>query len=96
MKAQALLQLSQVGLQFDESKSSNPFSYYTSVVSTSFLKILTTEKKSQTIRDDLLIMHNQMPSHTRQLTDSIQQRQDMDNQSLMQASQAGPTGAASP
>lgn len=75
MKAQALLQLSQVGLQFDESKSLNPFSYYTSVVSTSFLKILTTEKKSQTIRDDLLIMHNHMPSSTRQTEDSIKQQQ---------------------
>lgn len=74
MKAQALMQLSQVGLQFDESKSNNPFSYYTSCVSTSFLKILTTEKKSQTIRDDLLIMHDQMPSHTRQTEDAITQR----------------------
>lgn len=74
MKAQALLQLSQVGLQFDESKSLNPFSYYTSVVSTSFLKILTTEKKSQSIRDDLLIMHNHMPSNTRQTEDAMKQQ----------------------
>ncbi len=78
MKAQALLQLSQVGLQFDESKSLNPFSYYTSVVSTSFLKILTTEKKSQSIRDDLLIMNNHMPSHTRQTSDALVQRQQLE------------------
>jgi hypothetical protein len=94
MKAQALLQLSQVGLQFDESKSLNPFSYYTSVVSTSFLKILTTEKKSQSIRDDLLIMHNHMPSHTRQTEDAIKQQQlegptETDAASLL----ALPTGA---
>ena len=29
MRGQALLQLSQIGLQFDESKSQNPFAYYT-------------------------------------------------------------------
>lgn len=74
MRAQALVQLSQVGLQFDESKGNNPFSYYTTCVSTSFLKILTAEKKSQNIRDDLLIMNNQMPSHTRQTEDQIKQR----------------------
>lgn len=73
MRAQALVQLSQVGLQFDESKSSNPFAYYTQVVATSFLKILTNEKKSQTIRDDLLIMHGATPSHTRQVEDQMAQ-----------------------
>lgn len=74
MRAQALMQLSQVGLQFDESKSSNPFSYYTQVVATSFLKILSTEKKNQSIRDDLLIMNDSSPSHTRQVEDQLQQR----------------------
>jgi hypothetical protein len=75
MRAQALVQLSQVGLQFDESKSSNPFAYYTQCVSTSFLKILTNEKKSQSIRDDLLIMHGATPSHTRQVEDQMAQQQ---------------------
>lgn len=74
MRAQALVQLSQVGLQFDESKSSNPFAYYTQCVSTSFLKILTNEKKSQSIRDDLLIMHGATPSHTRQVEDQMAQQ----------------------
>ena len=32
MKGQAILQLSQIGLQFDESKSDNPFAYYTAAV----------------------------------------------------------------
>lgn len=93
MKAQALMQLSQVGLQFDESKSSNPFSYYTQCVSTSFLKILTTEKKSQTIRDDLLIMHDQMPSHTRQTEDAIVQRQEVVGPTDVNAVITMPTGA---
>lgn len=94
MKAQALVQLSQVGLQFDESKSLNPFSYYTSCVSTSFLKILTTEKKSQSIRDDLLIMHNHMPSNTRQTEDAMQQRAEVQGptDALSDLSQL-PTGA---
>ncbi len=93
MKAQALMQLSQVGLQFDESKSSNPFSYYTQCVSTSFLKILTTEKKSQTIRDDLLIMHDQLPSHTRQTEDAIVQRQEVVGPTDVNAVITMPTGA---
>ncbi len=68
MRGQALLQLSQMGLQFDESKSEqpNPFAYYTSVVNNSFTRILNLEKRSQNIRDDLLIMHGAMPSYTRQ------------------------------
>ena len=74
MKAQALVQLSQVGLQFDESKSSNPFAYLTSCVHTSFLKILNLEKRSQSIRDDLLIMHGATPSMTRQVEDQMAQR----------------------
>ena len=32
MRSQALLQLSQIGLQFDESKSQNPFAYYTAEI----------------------------------------------------------------
>lgn len=79
MKAQALVQLAQVGLQFDEAKSSNPFAYYTTVSSTSFLKILQLEKRSQHIRDDLLIMHGATPSHTRQTEDQLAQQLGFDN-----------------
>lgn len=75
MKAQAVVQLAQVGLQFDESRSLNPFSWATQVVYTSFLKVLNTEKKNQSIRDDLLIMSGNNPSHTRQVEDQIQQQQ---------------------
>ena len=35
MKGQAILQLTQIGLQFDESKSNNPFAYYTCLLYTS-------------------------------------------------------------
>lgn len=68
MRSQALLQLSQMGLQFDESKSEqpNPFAYFTAAVNNSFTRILNLEKRSQNIRDDLLIMNGAMPSYTRQ------------------------------
>ena len=66
MKGQAILQLSQIGLQFDESKSENPFAYYTAAVTNSFTRILNLEKKSQNIRDDLLEVAGLTPSLTRQ------------------------------
>jgi len=66
MKGQAILQLSQIGLQFDESKSENPFAYYTAAVTNSFTRILNIEKKSQNIRDDLLEEAGLTPSLTRQ------------------------------
>lgn len=65
MKSQAILQLVQVGLQFDESKSDNPFGYFTSVIANSFLKIMNVEKKNQNIRDDILEIHGMDPSYTR-------------------------------
>jgi hypothetical protein len=66
MQSQALMQLSQIGLQFDESKSENPFAYYTAAITNSFTRILNIEKKNQSIRDDLLEQNNMMPSFTRQ------------------------------
>jgi|TARA_B100000035_G_scaffold315359_1_gene335479 hypothetical protein len=66
MKGQAILQLSQIGLQFDESKSNNPFAYYTAAVTNSFVRVINLEKRNQNIRDDILEMNNLNPSHTRQ------------------------------
>jgi hypothetical protein len=76
MKCQALLQLSQVGLQFDESRSDtpNPFAYYTQTITNSFMRILNIEKKNQNIRDDILIMNGANPSYTRQTEESIKQQ----------------------
>jgi len=67
MRSQALLQLSQIGLQFDESKSENPFAYYTAAITNSFTRILNVEKKHQSLRDDILQAHGQTPSFTRQM-----------------------------
>lgn len=66
MRGQALLQLSQIGLQFDESKSQNPFAYYTAAITNSFTRVLNIEKKNQNIRDDILEMNGLNPSWTRQ------------------------------
>ncbi len=72
MRGQALLQLSQIGLQFDESKSSNPFAYYTAAITNSFTRVLNIEKKMQNIRDDILEMNGLNPSWTRQYSNSAQ------------------------
>jgi hypothetical protein len=76
MKSQALLQLSQVGLKFDESRSEtpNPFAYYTQTITNSFMRILNVEKKNQNIRDDILIMHGVNPSYTRQTENALKQQ----------------------
>jgi hypothetical protein len=66
MRSQALLQLSQIGLQFDEFKSQNPFAYYTAAITNSFTRVLNIEKRNQNIRDDILEMNNYSPSYTRQ------------------------------
>ena len=66
MRGQALLQLSQIGLQFDESKSQNPFAYYTAAITNSFTRVLNIEKRNQNLRDDILEMNGLTPSYTRQ------------------------------
>ena len=76
MKSQALLQLAQVGLQFDESKSQNPFAYYTATITNSFTRILNTEKKNQNIRDDMLEMNGYNSSHSRQLDAHMKWKED--------------------
>jgi hypothetical protein len=76
MKGQALLQLSQIGLQFNEARGSNPFAYYTETMNNSFTRILNMEKKHQNIRDDLLIAAGSAPSMTRQLANEDDMRRD--------------------
>jgi hypothetical protein len=75
MRGQALLQLAQIGLQFNEDKSDNPFAYYTTVVNNSFTRVLNIEKKNQGIRDDLLENAGQAPSWTRQLAHEMKSQE---------------------
>ena len=65
MRAQAILQLTQIGLQFNEAKSNNPFAYFTAAVTNSFVRIINIEKKNQNIRDDILEMNGMNPSYSR-------------------------------
>lgn len=69
MKGDALRQLSQVGLQFDESRSKtpNPFAFYTTIVNNAFKRILNGERRMRDIRDDLIEFNGELPSFTRQL-----------------------------
>lgn len=67
MKLQALLQLTNMGLLFNESKSDNPFSYYTATVTNSFKSVLNLEKKQQLIRDDLRLEQGLDPSFSRMI-----------------------------
>ena len=72
MKNSALLQLSQVGLLFDEGRSANPnpFAFYTTVVTNVFKRVLNNEKKVRDTRDDLIEMAGHSPSYSRQSEDA--------------------------
>ena len=60
-----LLQLTQIGLQFDESKSENPFAYYTAAITNSFTRLLNFEKKNlYPERDDILESADLILLHT--------------------------------
>jgi hypothetical protein len=68
MRNSAILQLTYVGLRFNEAKSANPFAYYTAAITNSFCRVLNTEKRNQNIRDDILEINGLNPSWTRQGT----------------------------
>ena len=68
MKNTAILQLTYVGLRFNEAKSANPFAYYTAAVNNSFCRVLNSEKRNQNIRDDILEMNGLSPSWSRQFS----------------------------
>ncbi len=76
MRNHALMHLSQVGLQFDESRSDNPFAFYTQIIKHCFTRILNLERRNQNIRDDLLIMAGVNPSYTRQVDNEMDQREE--------------------
>lgn len=78
MQSAALLQLSEVGLKFNEARSDNPFAYYTATITNSFTRVLNLEKRSQNIRDDILQDGGYMPSFNRQLDDEAAQQRARD------------------
>lgn len=70
MRNSAILQLTYVGLRFNEAKSANPFAYYTAAITNSFCRVLNTEKRNQNIRDDILEINGLNPSWSRQYSSS--------------------------
>jgi len=70
MRNSAILQLTYVGLRFNEAKSANPFAYYTAAITNSFCRVLNTEKRNQNIRDDILEINGLNPSWSRQSSSS--------------------------
>lgn len=74
MRSLALVQLSQIGLQFDEAKSDNPFAFYTTVIKNCFTRIVNLERRNQNIRDDLMIFSGAMPSYTRQIEHEMERK----------------------
>lgn len=79
MKQNALLNLSMVGLKFDESKSSNPFTYYTTIIYHSFIGLLTDEKKISKTRDELMQMNGYDPSFSKQVDHQVAERKRIEN-----------------
>ena len=70
MRNSAILQLTYVGLRFNEAKSANPFAYYTAAITNSFCRVLNSEKRNQNIRDDILEINGLNPSWSRQASSS--------------------------
>jgi len=68
MKADAVASLCQIALKFDETKSINPFGYYTQCITRSFVNYINNEKKQSRIKDDLIefSVGDMEPSWTRQ------------------------------
>lgn len=74
MKSQALLQLSFAGLKFDESRSDNPFAFFTQIIKNCFRGTIIDEKKKQDLRDELLMAAGSAPSHTKQIEHEMAMR----------------------
>lgn len=79
MQGQALLQLSNFGLKFNEAKSQNPFAYYTTVITNSFTRVLNSEKKGQSVKETIMMDNGLMPTFNQQASAEIQREKDRDN-----------------
>lgn len=70
-KADALFHLCNKWDKFDETRGSNPFSYYTQIIYNCFIGSWQKEKKVQKIRDSLLEKQGMSPSFGRQVDTSM-------------------------
>lgn len=62
MQAEALVRACEKALKFDDIKSANPFAYLTTIINNELTRTLTTNKKQQNIRDEMLWWSGQSPS----------------------------------
>ena len=69
MKSSAIIQLTQVGLRFNEARSDNPFAYLTAVVNNAFIRQLKKEKQQSDIKNELREMAGLNGSFERQVGD---------------------------
>jgi len=67
MQASALVNLCRVWASFNETKSSNPFAYYSQIIGNVFIQYLKHEKKARKAVDALLIDQGMNPSYGAQL-----------------------------
>lgn len=73
MMSDTLMQMTDAGLRYCESRGNNPFSYYTTMAKNQFTRVFNQEKKGHNHRDDLLELNGLEPSHTRQLDNELHQ-----------------------
>ena len=66
-----MLQLTQIGLQFDESKSENPICLLYCGYNKQFYSCIELRKEKSTIRDDILESAGLNPSYTRQTENEL-------------------------
>ena len=64
MQAFALMNLVKSWKSFNPEKSNNPFAYFTSCITNSFLQYLNQERRHRNIRDALLVENGLDPSYT--------------------------------
>lgn len=64
MRSYALVMLMTTWDRFKPERSENPFSYYTTCITHSFVQYLNQEKRQRNIRDQIMIKNGMNPSHT--------------------------------
>ncbi len=92
MQAFALANLVKSWKSFDPEKSNNPFAYFTSCVTNSFLQYLNIERRHRDLRDALLVEHGLDPSYT--FTEAY--GNDVDNDGFRQRSEHTTDDSQSP
>lgn len=72
MRGHALVRLTQVGIGFNEAKSSNPFAYFTTVITHSFTHVLNKEKEHVSTRNRMIAESGYNPSFNEQAEQDIE------------------------